>query len=63
MALEVVPAELMTPESLPELVEWLQGLPFDPEDIKQLLVAWHKEMGVPLTVSTVDQVLGRERGG
>ena len=63
MAMELIPVELDTPEKLPELVAWLKELHFDPEDIKQILVAWHKEMGIPMLVETVDEVLGRSPEG
>ena len=63
MAMELVPVDLDTPEKLPELVSWLKVLPFDPEDIKQILVAWHKEMGIPMLKATVDEVLGRSPEG
>lgn len=63
MAMELIPVGVDTPEKLPELVAWLKELPFDREDIKQILVAWHKEMGIPMLVETVDEALGRSPEG
>lgn len=57
MAIEVIPAALLSKDKWDDFLLFLQLLPVDDQDKKYLLMSWCQIVGAALTEDMVDAVL------